>query len=372
MYYDSYMGSAIFNSGPFNAQLCADACSMKSAYAIAHPPTDGSPVQTCQFFNTYILYINTTNNLQGQYCAMYSETWPASYATNTGQVRGYDRFLIEYSFAYSNAVDPGRASPNGAVHQASQEIAASTLQPFCSSYLGYTVPVATTTSTSTVSTLATVTAPQTVTVTGSVVVATSTTVVTSIAPPVTTLTTSRTLSIYTGTTSFVDSITTIYEPIIILTTLSFTRTITIPGSTVLLTSTVKLTSTVPVAPAGPTRRAASKPDVLTKVGKTQGEDVFSAMWAKCTVLLWLNVHPGGLTVTAHWVLCHDEMHAIFLSLPPECKWLICSPNISSIPTASFLPHAAFRSNRPPLPPTQPRSPPSQRRSRQLSSFQLLR
>ncbi|KAI7526860.1 glycoside hydrolase, partial [Hortaea werneckii] len=79
--FDSYMGSAIFTSGPFNAQLCADACSMKSAYNRAHPPTDGSPVQTCQFFNTYILYMNGPSNPQGQYCAMYSESWPASYAT---------------------------------------------------------------------------------------------------------------------------------------------------------------------------------------------------------------------------------------------------------------------------------------------------
>lgn len=79
--YDSYMGVAVFTSGPFDAALCARACSEKSAYAIAHPPTDGSPVQTCQFFNTYILYINTTTNVQGQYCAMYSESWPKSYAT---------------------------------------------------------------------------------------------------------------------------------------------------------------------------------------------------------------------------------------------------------------------------------------------------
>lgn len=79
--FDSYMGVAIFTDGPFDASLCARACSEKSAYAIAHPPTDGSPVQTCQFFNTYILYINTTSNLQGQYCAMYSESWPKSYAT---------------------------------------------------------------------------------------------------------------------------------------------------------------------------------------------------------------------------------------------------------------------------------------------------
>lgn len=143
------MGSAIFTSGPFNAQLCADACSMKSAYNKAHPPTDGSPVQTCQFFNTYILYMNGPSNPQGQYCAMYSESWPASYATNKGQYRGSDQFTIQYSFAYSNSADPGAPCKDCAVHQASRDISYSSLQPYCSSLLGYTIPVATATVTAT-------------------------------------------------------------------------------------------------------------------------------------------------------------------------------------------------------------------------------
>ncbi|KAI6859842.1 glycoside hydrolase [Hortaea werneckii] len=147
--FDSYMGSAIFTSGPFNVQLCADACSMKSAYNKAHPPTDGSPVQTCQFFNTYILYMNGPSNPQGQYCAMYSESWPASYATNKGQYRGSDHFTIQYSFAYSNSANPGAACKDRAVHQASRDISYSSLQPYCSSLLGYTIPVATATVTAT-------------------------------------------------------------------------------------------------------------------------------------------------------------------------------------------------------------------------------
>ncbi|KAI7268903.1 hypothetical protein KC345_g7600 [Hortaea werneckii] len=147
--FDSYMGSAIFTSGPFNVQLCADACSRKSAYNKAHPPTDGSPVQTCQFFNTYILYMNGPSNPQGQYCAMYSESWPASYATNKGQYRGSDHFTIQYSFAYSNSADPGAACKDCAVHQASRDISYLSLQPYCSSLLGYTIPVATATVTAT-------------------------------------------------------------------------------------------------------------------------------------------------------------------------------------------------------------------------------
>ena len=158
--YNTYLGSAIFNNGPFNASLCAEACSTKSAYALAHPPTDGSPVQTCQFFNTYILYINNTNNLQGQYCAMYSESWSSSYATNVGQYRGNDHFLIEYSYTFSNSTNPGSANKNGAVHQASQAISYSSLQTYCSTLLGYTTPVTTVQATTTG---ATVTVTNTVT-----------------------------------------------------------------------------------------------------------------------------------------------------------------------------------------------------------------
>lgn len=62
--------------------------------------------------------------------------------------------MIQYSFAYSNATDPGSLNANAAIHQASRDISYSTLQPFCSSYLGYATPsvTATTTVTSVVAT----------------------------------------------------------------------------------------------------------------------------------------------------------------------------------------------------------------------------
>ncbi|KAF1821861.1 uncharacterized protein K489DRAFT_321376, partial [Dissoconium aciculare CBS 342.82] len=88
---DTFLGSLVFTSGPFDATLCARACSQQGF---------------CQFFNTYLLYINSTANPaqnQGQYCALYSETWTGKYATNTGTVNGGDRFMIQYSFAYSNS-----------------------------------------------------------------------------------------------------------------------------------------------------------------------------------------------------------------------------------------------------------------------------
>ncbi|PNS21939.1 hypothetical protein CAC42_537 [Sphaceloma murrayae] len=159
---DSYMGNAIFNSGPYNVQLCADACTMKSDYARAHPPSDGGVVQTCQFFNTYILYVNDSTHLQGQYCAMYSESWPKKYATNTGQYRGSDRYLIANSYAFSNSTNPGpQPDKSLAIYQAKKEIDWSKLQPYCSSILSYTTPV--TTSVTTVTTQATSTVTVTVT-----------------------------------------------------------------------------------------------------------------------------------------------------------------------------------------------------------------
>lgn len=110
---DTYMGVKIFTSGPFSAQLCADACSATSDYDRKHPIKGYS--QTCQFFNTYVLY-NGTKSV-GQYCAMYNETWPASYATNVGQYRGKNHYTIGYSYAFSNStgnadVPSGCANPS--------------------------------------------------------------------------------------------------------------------------------------------------------------------------------------------------------------------------------------------------------------------
>jgi hypothetical protein len=176
--YSSYLGVAMF-IGSFDAALCAKACSEKSAYAIAHPPTDGTPVQTCQFFNTYILYINTTNNVQGQYCAMYAQSWGSQYATNVGQYRGNDNFKIQYSFSYSNITNPGTPNPLAAVYQARNDIQwpGNSAQPYCSSILGYTTPVVTTTivATSTPLTTTTTTIIQTDLTTTTIIKPTTTT-----------------------------------------------------------------------------------------------------------------------------------------------------------------------------------------------------
>ena len=145
--YNTYMGSKIFIQGGFNVQYCADYCTAQNAYNVAYPPNDGSPVQLCQFFNTYILYKNTPSNVQGQYCAIYSEPWGSSYATNTGQYSGSDYYQIYNSYTFTNLTGVVAPNKNGAVHQASKDITYASLQTYCSTLLVYQTPLATTTTT---------------------------------------------------------------------------------------------------------------------------------------------------------------------------------------------------------------------------------
>jgi hypothetical protein len=158
--YNTYMGATIFTKGPFNIQLCADYCSAQTQYNLAHPAGDGTPPKSCNFFNTYILYKNDASSPQGQYCSIYTEQWSDAYAVNSGQMRGSDRYFIGYSYTFSNSssasIAPKVGDKNGAIYQARQDMTyypsqlTSTFQPFCSSLLGYTAPVASATAFTTV------------------------------------------------------------------------------------------------------------------------------------------------------------------------------------------------------------------------------
>ena len=141
---DTFMGSKVFTSGPFDAGLCSAACTAQSQYNLRHPPATGSP-STCQFFNTYLLLKNGVS--VGQYCAMYTEAWNSTWATNTGQYRGTDKYTIAYSYSFVNSTDPGKPAIPCPVASATSVIKAQTLQPYCSSLLGYTTPVTTIVST---------------------------------------------------------------------------------------------------------------------------------------------------------------------------------------------------------------------------------
>lgn len=102
--HDTFMQSKFFTSGPFDANLCAAACSAQSVYNLAHPPTTGEP-KTCQFFTTYLLYKNGV--ALGQTCSMYTMAWNTTYNTNKGYYSGSDHYTVGYSYAFANSTNPG-------------------------------------------------------------------------------------------------------------------------------------------------------------------------------------------------------------------------------------------------------------------------
>ncbi|KAI0523881.1 hypothetical protein F5B22DRAFT_659634 [Xylaria bambusicola] len=146
--FDTYLGSKMFTDGPFDPALCAAACTAQSEYNIANPPPTGV-AQTCQFFNTYLLLKNGLP--EGQVCSMYTMSWDAQYApANQGQWRDNDHYSFAYSFTYANLTSPGSPRIPCPVVSASSVIAASTLEPYCNTLLGYTTPVSTSTQINTV------------------------------------------------------------------------------------------------------------------------------------------------------------------------------------------------------------------------------
>ncbi|KAI8950111.1 hypothetical protein F4801DRAFT_362389 [Xylaria longipes] len=97
---DTYMGAKVFTSSYFDVGLCAAACTSQNEYNTAHPPETGSP-KICQFFVTYMSQKN--GRAEGQYCALYTQSWDSSYATNDGQWRGDDHYTNDFVFAYTNS-----------------------------------------------------------------------------------------------------------------------------------------------------------------------------------------------------------------------------------------------------------------------------
>ncbi|KAI1151079.1 hypothetical protein F4825DRAFT_374206 [Nemania diffusa] len=112
---DTYMGAKIFTTSFFDVGLCAAACTSQNEYNTAHPPAVGAP-KLCNFFVTYLSEVN--GRPEGQYCAMYTQYWDSSYATNDGQWRGTDHYTNDYVFSYTSAdyvdttVCPGSHSSN--------------------------------------------------------------------------------------------------------------------------------------------------------------------------------------------------------------------------------------------------------------------
>lgn len=159
-------------TGIWDVNQCSQYCDAQTKYNLATAPKDGTPAKVCKFFNTYLLTAKMANGQvvpQGQYCSLYTEAWPIKYATNGGQWRGQDQYTVDYSFGYSKVasssdIDPLVGDSKGATYQAVADIKWSSLQPFCSTYLGYTTPLSTVTATATITPVSTSTAYSTTTV----------------------------------------------------------------------------------------------------------------------------------------------------------------------------------------------------------------
>jgi hypothetical protein len=166
--YNTFMGSKIFTS-TWDVNSCARYCDAQTAYNKATAPKDGTPYKICNFFNTYVLTAHKADGSvvpQGQYCALYTEQWGSSYAVNSGQWRGQDQYLVSYSFGFAKSnpgVAPTVGDSQGAMYQARQDMTyfpsqlTSTFMPYCSSLLGYTIPLTTVTPSTTATPLTTTT-----------------------------------------------------------------------------------------------------------------------------------------------------------------------------------------------------------------------
>lgn len=162
------MGSKIFTQSVWDANLCAQYCDSQTDYNLKTAPKDGTPAKVCKFFNTFVLTSYSKDGTvtpQGQYCSLYTEAWPIKYATNGGQWRGTDQYLVSYSFGYSKTdagIDPTVGDSKGAAYQAWADIKWSSLQPFCSTLLGYTTPVSSVTATTSITQIVTSTVVSTI------------------------------------------------------------------------------------------------------------------------------------------------------------------------------------------------------------------
>jgi hypothetical protein len=97
--YDTYNGMRLFNDGPFDPALCAAACEAQTAFDKQHLADANGEYKPCNFFTAYVL---TKNGAPlGTYCALYTQFWDSSYATNTGYYYGDDTYSVVCAASYS-------------------------------------------------------------------------------------------------------------------------------------------------------------------------------------------------------------------------------------------------------------------------------
>ncbi|KAI4933359.1 uncharacterized protein J4E92_003025 [Alternaria infectoria] len=241
---DTYMGYKLFNDGqPFEPARCAAACEAETKWNVEHLNSR----MLCKFFNTYVLMKN--GEPQGQYCSMYTQKWAKSVAVNDGQYRGDDHYTIASSYSYSNTADPGKPKLPCDVAAAKSAIIASSLQPFCSTLLGYTTQV------STVIATVTATVPATTVVITDAPVTTTTTTVTQ-APQKREVAVQDTPAALADFAPSAVSVACSHQatPVTETTTTSTTTTATVSSGTVLVTTTLPVRTTIitSVVAAAPT------------------------------------------------------------------------------------------------------------------------
>jgi hypothetical protein len=107
---DTYIGYKqfdIISNATYNVARCAAACEETSAYNLRHA-FHGIETRVCNFFNSYIL--NKNGESHAQICSMYTQAWPAQFATNKGQYRGQDHYTISWSYSYQDSTNQRAAA----------------------------------------------------------------------------------------------------------------------------------------------------------------------------------------------------------------------------------------------------------------------
>jgi hypothetical protein len=132
----TYMGFKLFQSGPFDPNLCSAACDSQTAYNLAHPPSKGK-ASKCAAFGTYILTMTnkTGSYQQGQMCTMYTSNWDKQYAVNN--VAYDDSIGAKYTYSYSFFYSKTDRQP---ICKSDISYLASSGFDFCTSLIGYSAP----------------------------------------------------------------------------------------------------------------------------------------------------------------------------------------------------------------------------------------
>lgn len=101
----------LFNDGPFDPAVCAAACEAQTEFDKKHLVDSNGEYKPCNFFTSYIL---TKNGVPlGTYCALYTQSWDLSYATNTGYTSGSDEYKVVCAASYSvTNPDSGKVTPS--------------------------------------------------------------------------------------------------------------------------------------------------------------------------------------------------------------------------------------------------------------------